>query len=293
MARFGFIGVGFMGQGMAANLLRRGHEVTVMAHRNRKPVDELVGMGATEVRSLADLARGQEGVFVCVATSGQVESVIGEIEPVLTPGQMVIETGTSDPGSTVRLAERLAARGVRMVDAPMGGGAQQAAAGELATLAGGSPEDYARAEPWLRCYSKICVHMGPVGSGHRAKLLNNLLALGQGALVIEAYRIARSQGLDWAKLFEVNMGGAARSGALERIMVPALKGDYRGYIFTAENAIKDLSYYIDFARSAGSDGALGEAMRAFFERATAEHGGQTLMSELLGDRNSSAGKTSA
>lgn len=281
MARLGFVGVGMMGHGMASNLMKAGHTLRLWAHSNRKPVEDLVQRGASEVNDLAALPLGLDAIFICVATSSQVERVVAEMEPSLQSGQILIETGTSDPGSTARLAERLAARGVHLVDAPMGGGAQQAAAGELASLVGGSAEDYRTVEPWVKAYSRICVHIGPVGAGHRAKLLNNLLALGQAALVIEAYRIARAEGLDWAKLYEVNMGGAARSGSLERIMVPALNGDFQGYLFTVENAVKDLGYYVDFAKASNGSGELGEAMRAFFERAAESGEGKRMMSELL------------
>jgi 3-hydroxyisobutyrate dehydrogenase-like beta-hydroxyacid dehydrogenase len=281
MSHLGFIGVGFMGHGMAANLLKHGHRVTVVANRNRAPVEDLVRRGAREAASIEDLAKGQDGVFICVTNTPAVEAVIERLLPVLTPGQTVIDTGTSRPDSTLAIAKRLAAAGVRFVDAPMGGGAQQAEAGELASLVGGSLEDFARVEPWVGCYSRITVHMGTVGAAMRAKLLNNLLALGQAALVLEAYAIARAEGLDWEKLYRVNMGGAARSGSLERIMVPALKGDFGGYIFSVENAEKDLSYYVEFARSIGRDNALGEAFRAYFERAAHERGRDTLLSELL------------
>ena len=281
MAKLGFIGVGLMGHGMAANLLAGGHEVVVVAHRNRTPVEDLVRRGAREAKAIADLPQGLEAIFICVATSDQVRAIVAALEPGLSPGQLIIDAGTSDPEVTVELGQRLAGRDVHLVDAPMGGGAQQAEAGELASLVGASPGDYATVEPWIRCYSTICVHMGPVGAGHRAKLLNNLLALGQAALVIEAYRMARDEGLDWHKLYQINMGGAARSGSLERIMVPALAGDYRGYLFTLENSVKDLSYIVDFAAKRSHSHQLGQAVRDFYEDAVARDGGSLMVSEML------------
>jgi 3-hydroxyisobutyrate dehydrogenase-like beta-hydroxyacid dehydrogenase len=281
VAKLGFIGVGLMGHGMAANLLKGGHDVAVIAHRNRAPVEDLVRRGAEEVKALGDLPRGREAVFICVATSDQVKAVVKALEPSLAPGQLLIDTGTSDPAMTVELARQLAQRDIHLVDAPMGGGAQQAEAGQLASLVGGSPEDYARVEPWLGCYSAITVHMGPVGAGHRAKLLNNLLALGQAALVIEAYRMARQEGLDWHKLFEINMGGAARSGSLERILIPALRGDFRGYLFTLENSVKDLSYLVDFAEKGSHEHSLSQAVRTFYENAVATEVPALMLSELL------------
>jgi 3-hydroxyisobutyrate dehydrogenase-like beta-hydroxyacid dehydrogenase len=281
VAKLGFIGVGLMGHGMAANLLKGGHDVAIVAHRNRAPVEDLVRRGAEEVKAVADLPQDREAIFVCVTNSDQVRSVVTALEPGLEGGQLIIDTGTSDPEVTVALGERLGRRGVHLVDAPMGGGAQQSEAGQLASLVGGTASDYARVEPWIRCYSALCVHMGPIGAGHRAKLLNNLLALGQAALVIEAYRMAREEGLDWRKLYEINMGGAARSGSLERIMVPALEGDYRGYLFTLENSVKDLSYIVDFAAKRAHSHQLSRAIRKFYEDAVASEGGSLMVSEML------------
>jgi hypothetical protein len=170
------------------------------------------------------------------------------------------------------------------VDAPIGGGAQHAARGELATMAGASEADYARIQPWLACYSKTVVRMGEVGAGHRAKLLNNLLALGQAALVVEAYRIARDEGLDWAKLLEVNMGGAAKSGTLERIIPAAIEGNFRGYLFTLENTVKDLTYFQALATKGGQSQVIGEALIRYFKDAAESRGRQTMVSELLATR---------
>ena len=82
MSRIGFVGIGLMGHGMAVNLIKGGHQLTVIAHRNRKPVDDLVARGAREAKSRAELATGQDAIFICVTGSPQVEEVMAEIEPV-------------------------------------------------------------------------------------------------------------------------------------------------------------------------------------------------------------------
>lgn len=284
MSKLGFVGVGLMGHGMASHLLKSGHEVTVIAHRNRSPVDDLVANGAKEAKGLAELATGQDGVFICVATSDQVKQVVDGLMSGLSKGAVVIDTGTSDPNVTLEIADKLRSAGMAFVDAPIGGGAQHAARGELATMAGASEADYARIQPWLACYSKTVVRMGEVGAGHRAKLLNNLLALGQAALVVEAYRIARDEGLDWSKLLEVNMGGAAKSGTLERIIPPAIEGNFRGYLFTLENTVKDLTYFQALATKRGQSQVIGEALIRYFKDAAESRGRQTMVSELLATR---------
>jgi 3-hydroxyisobutyrate dehydrogenase-like beta-hydroxyacid dehydrogenase len=151
-------------------------------------------------------------------------------------------------------------------------------------MVGATTGDFARAEPWLRATSRVVHHMGPPGAGHRAKLLNNFVAVGQAALVLEAYRVARDQGLDWTKLFEIMMAGAARSGSLERIMEPALKGEFDGYIFSTDNAVKDLGYFTDFAAGLGQPTQVAAALRDYFAVAAAQHGGATLISQLLKPR---------
>ena len=284
MSKLGFVGVGLMGHGMASHLLKKGHEVTIVANRNRGPIDDLVSKGAKEAKSLAELAKGQDGVFICVATSDQVRQVVDALLPGLAKGAVVIDTGTSDPNITLELAAKLKAAGIVLVDAPMGGGAQHAERGELATMAGASEADYARVQPWLACYSKTVVRMGETGAGHRAKLLNNLLALGQGALVVEAYRIAREEGIDWAKLFEVNMGGAAKSGSLERIIPPAMDGNFRGYLFTLENCVKDMTYFQALATKGGQPQVIGEALIRYFKEAAESRGSQLMVSELLDEK---------
>ena len=281
MSKIGFIGVGLMGHGMASSLMRAGHQLTVIAHKNRSPVDDLVAKGAHEAVSLAKLAIGQDAVFLCVTGSPQVESVIGAIVPSLTRGQFVIDTSTAQPASAERIAGQLANLGIRFVDAPVGGGPQHAEVGELSSMVGASEADYASVLPWLQATSKIVVRMGDVGTGHRAKLLNNLIALGQSVLVTEAYTLARAQGISWQSLFDINMGGAARSGTLERTIPPAIAGDYRGYLFTADNAVKDLSYFIEAAAALGADTRVAGAMCDYFRNAAAQHGGGVMLSELL------------
>ena len=281
MSRIGFVGVGLMGHGMAASLLRAGHEVTVVAHKNRVPVDDLVGRGAREAVSLAALAENQDAVVLCVTGTPQVEACIGELTPGLSQGQFVIDTSTAEPPSTERIARGLTSKGVRFVDAPVGGGPQHAEKGELSSMVGASEADFAAVLPWLKATSKIVVRMGEVGAGHKAKLLNNLIALGQSVLVTEAYLRAREQGISWQCLYDINMGGAARSGTLERTIPPAIAGDFRGYLFTADNAAKDLSYYVTAAKAMGADTRVAEALRDYFADAAAQHGGGVLLSELL------------
>jgi 3-hydroxyisobutyrate dehydrogenase-like beta-hydroxyacid dehydrogenase len=101
------------------------------------------------------------------------------------------------------------------------------------------------------------------------------------ALIIEAYRMARDQGIDWQSLFNVNMGGATRSGALERMIPPAIAGNYRGYLFSLSNSAKDMGYYIEQLKVEGNDARIAEAIHRFWSEAAAKNGPDTVQSELL------------
>src|SRR3712207_1123034 len=142
--RIGFIGAGLMGRGVVLNLMKAGHEVRVIAHRNRAPIEELVGRGAREASSLEELAQGTEIIMLCLTTSTVVAKVVGELTPFLKSGQILIDTGTSDPEATRRLAHQLAAIGVGFADAPMTGGPAQAEAAQVGIMLGADETVHAR-----------------------------------------------------------------------------------------------------------------------------------------------------
>ena len=148
----GLIGAGMMGHGMAANLLKHGHQVTVIAHRNRAPVEDLVAKGASEAKTLAELARA-EVILLCVTTSKVVEETIRQLKPHLRAGQVIMDAGTSAPAATKKLAHELAAMGVAYADIPLTGGPEQAEKAELGVLCGATDETFARIRPLLACFA--------------------------------------------------------------------------------------------------------------------------------------------
>ena len=152
----GFVGVGLMGQGMAKNIVEKGFPLTVMAHRNRAPIDDLVRRGASEAKSLREIAEKSSIVFLCVTGSREVEAVIrgkDGLKAGLKPGSIVIDCSTADPTSTVALAEELAAAGIGYADAPLGGTPVQAAEGKLSAMVGATDEVFARIEPVIQTWA--------------------------------------------------------------------------------------------------------------------------------------------
>jgi len=270
-----------MGHGMVLNLLKGGHQVQVIAHRNRAPIVDLVTRGAREANRLEEIAQNCDYIVLCLSASKIVEDTISALKPDLREGHIIIDTSTSEPGSTRRLAGELAGLGVGFADAPLTGGPEQAASAELGVLCGASPEIFAIIFPLLSCFATTIRHMGPVGSGHAAKLISNFLVTGMITLVAQAFGTARKAGLDWRNLYEVMLNGSGNSGVLRKMVAPALDGDFEGYRFSLANASKDIGYFKMLANELGTETALADAVAAVFSAAIAQGHGQKNVSHLL------------
>jgi 3-hydroxyisobutyrate dehydrogenase-like beta-hydroxyacid dehydrogenase len=284
--RIGFIGVGLMGQGMVVNLMKAGHELTVLAHRNRAPIDEVVSRGAREARDLGELARDAAIILICVSTAEAVETLVGSLSAHLEEGQIVIDATTSTPQVSRRLAAELARRNVRFAEAPMTGGPEQVVAGEAGALVGADDSTFQIIEPVLRSYCGRVAHFGPVGAGHTAKLISNYLACGMVMLIADSYGAARRANIDWKKLYEVQLQGSTNSGALKKMIGPALDGNFDGYRFSIANAAKDMRYYCDLAQTLGELTPLAQAAGGMLQSAAETGDGEQNVSRLLEERRS-------
>jgi 3-hydroxyisobutyrate dehydrogenase-like beta-hydroxyacid dehydrogenase len=259
--KIGFVGVGLMGHGMARNLLAAGYPVTVIAHRNRATVEDLVSRGAVEAPSLADLAAAASIVHICAPGSPQVEAIIEALMPGLKPGSVVVDCSTSDPTSTLALAAKLEAAGCHMADAPLGGTPVQAEAGELSTMVGASDEVFRRLDPVIGSWARTVVHLGPVGTGHKMKLLNNFLSLGYAALYSEALALSEKVGITTGQFDKVIRGGRMDCGFYQTFMGYAVEGNRESHKFTLTNALKDMRYLEAMADSVALANPIGNAVK--------------------------------
>jgi 3-hydroxyisobutyrate dehydrogenase-like beta-hydroxyacid dehydrogenase len=280
-SRVGFIGVGLMGEGMCSCLLKAGYPLTVLAHRSRTRIDKLVAGGAIEAPSAAGLARGSDIIILCVSNARAVEDTIEAMRPGLSAGKFIVDTTTSEPELSRRLAAELAEEGVAFCDAPLTGGAAQAAAGELGILFGGSADSLAALEPVLKSFASRIEHFGPAGSGHVAKLINNYLVCGMVALIADTYNTAREHGVDWAKLYSVMQQGSNFSPALERIVGNAIKGDLDGYKFSLANAHKDMALYLKLGDDLSGPSELAAAVMDEYDDALDRGLGELMVSRLI------------
>lgn len=281
MTNVGFVGVGLMGHGMAANLMAHGHALSVIGHRNRTPVEDLVERGAQETTTYEALAKASEVLFLCLSNSDVVEHVVAELKPHLTAGQCIIDATTSNPVSTGRLYEELRDIGIALADAPITANPAAAELGRLTSLVGADEAVFAEIEPLISTYSTTVIHFGAVGMGHTAKLMNNFVTQSTGQLLALSYSVARQAGVDWKKLHQAMSGGAAKSGTFEKMITPALEGDFRGHEFSLANSWKDIRYFSAFAESLGRKSPLVDGVEEALRHINDAGFGERYVSELL------------
>lgn len=279
----GFIGLGLMGHGMAKNIVEKGYPLTVYAHRNRAPVDDLVTRGAVEAKSMAELAARSRVVFLCVTGSTQVEALVRGPDGLaahLQPRSVVVDCSSSDPTSTVKLAAELKALGVDYADAPLSRTPKEAWAGTLDTMVGAEDAVFARLEPILDSWAGKIVHIGGVGDGHRMKLLNNFISLGYGAIYAEALALADRVGISADRFDSVIRGGRMDCGFYQTFMKFTLDGDRDAHKFSLANAFKDLRYLESMADAAGLVNPLGNAVKNSYAAAVAVGGAEDFVPML-------------
>jgi 3-hydroxyisobutyrate dehydrogenase-like beta-hydroxyacid dehydrogenase len=269
--RIGFIGVGMMGHGMASNLVAKGFPTTVLGHRNRAPVEDLVRKGAAEGRDPADLAARSDVVILCVTGSPQVEAVVYGEKGLLSAaraGLTVVDCSTSEPDSTARIFADFAGKGVPFVDAPLARTPKEAAEGRLNVMVGADPDVFGRIEPVLRAFSENIFHVGGPGTGHKTKLVNNFIAMSYAAVIAEALVAARKSGVDVEALYKVVSVGGANSGIFQMVVPSVLAGTYDGLRFGLDLARKDLRYYTHMTESLGLPSVLGNLVHQAFVQAS-------------------------
>lgn len=274
--RIGLIGLGLMGRGLGLSLLRAGHALTVLAHRQRAVADELVAAGAHEAGDAATLAAAVQVLVLCLPSEQAVDAVLFGPRGVCDGGGgrpgglLVIECSTLRPDVGRRLATRLAGHGMHFVDAPVTRGPNEAAQGRLVALAGGAPAAVDRAELVLRCFCEQVFRFGAAGQGYAAKLVNNFLAFSNLVAVAEAMHTARCAGLDLPQL----LAAVQLSGGQNRVLdglAPVLAGTgaSRSRV-TLDTAHKDASYYLRLAQELGSDGPMARQVQARLAQAVAD-----------------------
>ena len=261
----GIIGLGNMGGRIARRLLDGGEEL--IGHDVDPGRAAQVGVDAAP--SPGAVARAADVVLLSLPDSPVVEAVVGDLEDHLRAGQVVVDLSTAAPSSTRALHERLAAREVAYLDAGISGGAAAAEKGTLTIMVGGDAAALGRVRPVLAHFAEHVHHMGPSGSGHVAKLVNNFLNGVSLAATAEAMIAARKAGLDLRQLLEViNTSSGVNFATLKRFP-RIVEGDYLEGGLTANLMAKDLLLYLDLARELEVTSLAGPPSLAAFHLAAA------------------------
>lgn len=280
----GFIGAGLMGHGMAKNIVEKGYPLTVLAHRNRQPIEDLLKRGAAEAPTPVEIARRSDIVFLCVTGSPQVEDLVfGQqgLLQALGAGKIVCDSTTAEPTSTLKVAAAIEAKGARFVDTPLVRTPKEAEEGRLVVMAGGDAATLAEVRPVLETFAEIIVHAGAVGAAHKLKLIHNFLGLATAAAVSEAVVTAMKSGVDLKAFTDIATSGGADSVMLRRYAKYYLEGDDSAAKFTIVNAAKDTRYYTHLAEATPAASFIGEAVHQLYTLATIQGFGDKYMPRMI------------
>ncbi|MEO3780570.1 NAD(P)-dependent oxidoreductase [Micromonospora sp. B11E3] len=283
----GFIGLGKMGRPMAARLYEAGYRLTVA---DAAP-DVAEGFVADHPKAVAahtvDAYRAVDVLILMLPNSAVVESVLegDAVAGALRPGTLVVDMSSSEPLRTRALAERLAARGLRMLDAPVSGGVRGAVAGTLAVLVGGEETDLAEVRPALQRLARTVIPVGPIGSGHAAKALNNLVSATTISVTVEALRLGERFGIPPETMTEVLNSSSGRSNTSEnKVAQFMISGSYDSG-FALHLMAKDVGIAVDLARELGQATEVADGVARQWRRIATEVTPQTdhtAMYELIG-----------
>lgn len=263
----GFIGLGMMGHGIAKNIVENGHPLTFLGRKKRASAEDMVGRGATEVRTAREVGERSTVVFLCVTGSPEVEGVVRGPDGLaagLQKGSVIVDCSTSNPVSTAALAEELAPRGIDFVDAPLSRTPREAWEGTLDTMVGASDAVFQRIKPIIETWAGKIVHIGGVGDGHRMKLLNNFLGMGYAALYSEALVAAAKIGISPQRFDSVIRGGRMDNPFYQTFMRWTLEGERNAHKFSIANAFKDMRYLESMMDAAGVANPIGNAIKKSF-----------------------------
>jgi 3-hydroxyisobutyrate dehydrogenase len=252
--KLGFIGIGLMGEAMTLRLLDKGYSVTVW---NLEPerLSTVVPFGAVAAGSPAEVTAVADVVLMCVLNTEAVASCVFGANGIATKaraGQRLLDLSTADPAATRELAARLKRdTDMHWVDAPLSGGPPAARNGTMTVMAGGDAEDIEAIRPLMQNMAGNFTHMGPVGAGQTAKIINQTI-VGAGFVVMaEALALAETAGIDAARLPACLSGGLADSPLLQRIYPQMLARNFEPPTSYARQLLKDLKAVKDFAHGLG------------------------------------------
>ena len=281
MSSVGFIGVGYMGYGMAKNLLKK-HNVYIFAHKNRKPVNKLLKIGAKELKTYSEIKNIKiDCLMMCVTNTPIAINVANKIKNYLNSKTLVIDLTTHDKNGTLKMNKIFQSKKISYNFCGVMGGPVQSEQGILGGIYGGKKNDFLKCKKYLNSFCKSVFNFGDVSKASSAKLLSNFLSLMTTTSVIEFFKSAKKLDINIKLLCDVARLGSGNSGALDRIADKAIKGNYKGYVFSVDNTYKDLNYINDLVSDLPNANKLSKVAKSFYKQASKKGFGNLLVSQLI------------
>jgi len=256
--KVGFIGVGNMGGPMCRNIIRNTNHEVIVFDLNADAVKACTDLGAGAGASVADVAARCDVVITSLPLPRIVEAVaLGSdgIAANAPPGSVFIDLSTNAPATAKRLAAGLAAKGIAMLEAPVSGGTARAKDGTIVIMVGGEAAVFEQQLPLLKSFSGEVIHLGEIGFGSTAKLINNMLAFCNAAAAAEALMIGKRSGIDLRRLDAVIRNASGMSAGYANLSTKAFKGDFQAS-FALDLAHKDLRLALEMADELGVPGMI-------------------------------------
>lgn len=282
--KIGFIGLGLMGSSMVERLQDLGYSLTVLGNRNRTYIDEAIARGADEATNAKAVAEASDIIMLCMGTSDQVEARMRGANGViagLNKGMVVIDFGTSLPGSSRKLSQEVNAVGGTFLDAPLGRTPSHAKDGLLNIMASGDKTAFDMVEAVLKDLGENVFHLGPTGSGHTIKLINNFFGMTVANAMAEAFAIADGAGVDRKLLYDVMAAGPLHSGMMDFVKAYGVDNDPSMLAFQIKNAAKDLGYYKQMTQDSGSESIMVKAPLTALEDACENGQAEEMVSQMV------------
>ena len=269
--KLAYIGLGNLGEHIAMNLVKAGHEVAVF-DLDEETGKALIAAGARWASSAADAATGAEAVLTCLPSTRAIEIVVGEILTVMPAGSAWLDNSTNDRDVIMRLAETAAAQGVRAVEAPVTGGVHLAKAGEITVILGGDDAVVQEFMPIFQIIGNRIFHVGAVGQASKIKAITNMLAFIHLVADGEALMLAKKGGIDLKTAYDVIQASSGNSFVHETEGQLVLNGSYQ-IDFSFDLALKDLGFIDDMSREYNVPVELASLVRQTYIRGKAQYGG--------------------
>ena len=277
--KIAFIGLGNMGGGMAANLVKAGHEVRAF-DLAKEALRTAADQGCSTFERAADAVQGVDAVVTMLPNGAIVKSVLeNDVFGQAPEGVIILDCSTIDVATTRALSETASAKGYLMVDAPVSGGIAAANGGTLTFMVGGTDEAFARAEPILSAMGKAVIHAGDAGAGEAAKLCNNLILAATMIATCEGFKLAEKLGLDSQVFYDISSKATGQSWSMTSYCpVPGVgpqspsDNEYKGG-FASALMLKDLKLAMEAAETAGASTPLGKHSKELYEAFAQDNGG--------------------